>query len=294
MTKSISGYYDWLELAGGNVSDDEGATPLVLTRPNGDVSDHPTDRWGAASLELGPQKCIYCQVPFAPTVDPRVEPTAEDFGQWGFTRVKRFFCEGCGWWLVTSCFLSGPSVYGNQLNQSWKLYEGIIKSYDLDSVDIPLNLLRSHLEDHTDDFGTINPTVFELLVRDIYKDFYEVDVKHVGGPGDHGIDLYAVIGDQPHMIQVKRRSKLDSTESVSTVREFVGALVTNGVRNGHIVTTADHYSAAAQELVANANLKRFDIEITLNSLDDLLSMLALTIPEKPDNDLWQTIGKVPS
>ncbi|UDF14745.1 restriction endonuclease [Antiquaquibacter oligotrophicus] len=87
----------------------------------------------------------------------------------------------------------------------------------------------------------MDPHVLERLVRDVLRDHLDCDVVHVGRSGDGGIDLLIVDADRPRAVQVKRRSR-NRAESVSQIREFLGALLLGGHMKGIFVTTAPAFS----------------------------------------------------
>ncbi|WP_159078674.1 restriction endonuclease, partial [Klebsiella aerogenes] len=62
----------------------------------------------------------------------------------------------------------------------------------------------------------------ETLVTDIFKANYRhCEVKHVGGPGDLGIDvLFIDDNDTKRLIQVKRREHPKRAEGFSTLQSI--------------------------------------------------------------------------
>ena len=208
-----------------------------------------------------------------------------DYGSMSFSLETKTLdpkaCSTCGWWFLSK---SVKRIGMVSEEQSETLYEGIIRKYDLYSLEIPNSELRKYISKNIEKVRFMNPTKFEVFVSDIFKDFYDCEVEHVGGPGDNGIDAYAIIADEKHLIQTKRRRNLGSIESVGTVREFLGAIVAAGGKKGHIVTTAKDYSLRAKELVENKNTKELSVEISLISLSDLFEMLE--IANKQLEDIW--------
>jgi len=65
---------------------------------------------------------------------------------------------------------------------------------------------------------------------------------HCGRSHDGGVDLIMIDSDNPTLIQVKRRQNPDYVESVSVIREFLGALLINRSKKGIFVSTSNHYS----------------------------------------------------
>ena len=63
--------------------------------------------------------------------------------------------------------------------------------------------IRRRLESAAHIAYALRPSVFGRLVLAIYRDFYgNADVRHVGGSGDNGVDLYAIIDDDPCIVQI--------------------------------------------------------------------------------------------
>jgi restriction system protein len=182
-----------------------------------------------------------------------------------------YACTSCGWWCAESRITSYREI---GTKEEYDFFESIVKRYKIDDKDIPVQELRRYITDKPELLRRVNPTKCEQIIASIYKDFYNCEVRHVGGPGDGGIDLYAIINDNPILIQVKRSST--AAESVKIVREFVGALILAGQTRGHIVTTAPKFSTASENIINNSNLTRNKIQITLKSFNDIVSMLSLT------------------
>ncbi|MEQ8470018.1 MAG: restriction endonuclease [Marinoscillum sp.] len=183
-------------------------------------------------------------------------------------------CYNCGWWLIVQNISNREGH--DYLVEKRNFIEAIVKKYNIDSLAVPEILLKQHLRKNQKDIYKIHSRKFETLVVDVYKDFFTCEVKHIGGPGDNGIDAYAIIGDIPHIIQCKRRTSTDAVESVSTVREFIGTLVSSNVKKGHIITTAPKFSPNAVELTHNPYLVRMGIEISLKNIEDIYQMLSIT------------------
>lgn len=75
----------------------------------------------------------------------------------------------------------------------------------------------------------------------------------MGRPDDGGVDIiYIDADDKQWLVQVKRRENPRSTESVSTIRNLLGAMLLQDSRTGIIVSTADHFSYQAYAAVDRA------------------------------------------
>ena len=183
-------------------------------------------------------------------------------------------CPECGWW----CAFHEERHYDSDVDDDIRettIHEGIVKKYDLSDADTPNEVLRAYIEKNIDEASFIDPTRFELLMRDVYSDFFSCEVRHVGGPGDNGVDLYAVIKDEPYLVQVKRRQR-KGAEGVRVVREFIGTLILEGAQRGHIVTTAHSFSVAAQAAASNPRLRRHHLSIELKDIGEIAYMLQVS------------------
>ncbi|WP_150132346.1 restriction endonuclease [Prosthecochloris sp. GSB1] len=186
--------------------------------------------------------------------------------------LNRYVCEGCGWWYVKK-FVNDKDCVCQNYSYGTTFYEGIIRYFNVSDIDIPVETLRTHLSKYGDEVHHVNPILFEKLVASIIKDYFVCEVKHVGRSGDGGVDVYAVISDEPCLIQVKRRRDARKAESVSTVRALIGSLVCANSAKGYVITTANDFSKHAKYAANNPNLKRYGIELTLVTKQDLLNML---------------------
>lgn len=240
-----------------------------------EIDCSPTSNVGKFAMFDGHRNrraCIYCR--------SSLERPQQDTDT---TMLAR--CNRCDWWFLFNKHCNVQRRKCGLIRES--LYEGIVRRYDLTSASIPLNALRKHLERHPDHVFVVNPTAFEQLIGAVYRDFYDCEVRHIGGPGDNGVDLYAVISNEPHLIQVKRRTSATKTESVATVREFIGALIGYGVDKGHIVTTSGQFSPSARRLVSNPFLERHNISIELHNLNSIYAMLDLS--NRRLKDPWEEL-----
>jgi hypothetical protein len=151
-------------------------------------------------------------------------------------------CDGCRWWNVLD--LSASRGFG------WKeasFIEGVARAFRVDALDPPIADLRRYLAVHPNDAAHVNPTAFERLIGDCLASEYEpCEVEHVGRSGDGGIDLKLITSSkETYLVQVKRRTDLDSTEGVDVVRSLNGVLFREGATKGIVVSSAKKFSEAA-------------------------------------------------
>jgi hypothetical protein len=190
--------------------------------------------------------CPYCNVRLQRVFSGCRGRSVNDFG-----RVWVVECPTCGWWEQGDEF-----ELLNYEDETYRARElrrrGLLREFSVGQSEIPNEALRQYIVKHEDALFDINPTRMEHLVADVWKDFMDCEAIHVGGPNDHGIDIVLIQGDRSYAVQVKRRSRATSTEPVSTIREFVGAMIISGEPRGIIVTTAQRFSAAALQTSARA------------------------------------------
>ncbi|WNF58516.1 restriction endonuclease [Pseudomonas sp. SG20052] len=130
-------------------------------------------------------------------------------------------CSNCGWWRIRCDKVTTVGIDA----RSFAMESAILKSYELSSKQVPIEVLRKHLAGSFDDVIHIHDRNMEKLVQSVFREHYSCDVEHVGKSHDGGIDLILVNADSPIVVQVKRRKSLDHIEGVAGVREFLGATV---------------------------------------------------------------------
>ncbi|WP_423321458.1 restriction endonuclease [Azospirillum sp. 11R-A] len=133
--------------------------------------------------------------------------------------------------------------------------------------DISIETLRENLARFWDRRTHLSAQQAEDLVADILRDYYGADVTKVtanANAADGGVDLIVASRDGVirRAVQVKRRLMRD-VESVQDVRNFVGALLLLGEREGTFVTTASRFSSHALKIPRNSNLSRAKLQLEL-------------------------------
>lgn len=145
--------------------------------------------------------------------------------------------------------------------------------------------LAQHLRRNPTLWHSLNPTRMETLVADIFRANHKnCEVKHVGGPGDLGIDVIFVDNNSTKwLIQVKRRERPNKAEGFSTLQSILGTLALQGERHGIIVSTADYFSHQLRKQKENASEKGYNIELIDKGI--LNRMVGQLLPKAP----WQEI-----
>jgi hypothetical protein len=132
-----------------------------------------------------------------------------------------------------------------------------------------------------DYFHDIAPRLLERFVADVFKANYrECEVLHVGKSGDWGVDVIFVDASQKEwLIQVKRRTRPDSSEPFSTVQALAGTLTIHGKLHGIVVSTADHFSAQACQAAKRLAKQRYRVKLYDRGI--LNRMISPVLPSTP-------------
>ncbi len=205
-------------------------------------------------------------------------------------------CPACGWWIVkgrrTHVLETMPEMDFSPaeyyLASKDTFFEGIVYKFDIGNTAESLRALRHAVVRGKKDLRHMAPRTLELLVGSVFRDFFDCQVRHIGGPGDGGIDLLLISGDCPTVVQVKRRTTGQQKEGVQVVRELLGTMLLEDVNKGIIVSTATDFSPPAK-LAARIATERRGVRVSLFNQDRLRDTLCLTEPqEKP----WLSVNAV--
>jgi hypothetical protein len=282
----VTSYTDWTEWHHSEVHD----ASVVETEVSidGELELLPVDPASPRSLRA--RLCLYCNAQMQ-IVDTFTNRTPSGFGgataRGGTeTRASVHICESCGWWYILCEHDHVAPIIPPVGEFATIVYESILKRFRVDDQKVPLEALRAHLERSKSDVYNVDTRLFENLIANIYADYFpHCQVRHVGGPGDNGIDIYAVLKEKPCVIQVKRRSSPGQAEGPSVVRELVGVMFSEGVKHAHLVTTADRFTKAAFKAARRQHLKRSKCQIELIALPELRAMLE--VANKRLRSAWQ-------
>lgn len=164
-----------------------------------------------------------------------------------FTRIERRTCHGCGWW-DTDAYL--PAERDGKDHSGFSIHRrAILKKFDITSADVPVADLARHVTKYPQSVFRVEPYKLEELVANVFSRTMDCTVQWLGGPGDGGIDLLLVQGDHTWAVQIKRKSSPDSPIRVALIREFVGAIVIEGITKGIFVTTSSFTKPALRTAV---------------------------------------------
>jgi hypothetical protein len=177
-------------------------------------------------------------------------------------------CDTCGWWCQYAIGANKDGFF------ECERVPAALRTYDVSNIVAPVTALRRALSENPKWLDELNPTKMEELVGSILSDFMDCEVVHTGRTGDGGIDLLLLDGDTSYVVQVKRRISQHG-ETVSAVREFLGATLLAGYRRGIYVTTATHYTPATVDAAAAAKSRRLLEKLHLIDRDRFLRLLRL-------------------
>lgn len=269
-------HHDYIETHRSHVIEErEGESlPSISSHVYSSKTKESTRTTDAASR--GDAICKYCQAKTDQAHKKFWFRTSDDSDyDNNLVQMHRTVCPSCGWWSVSDSVIKHLN-YGDIKCDNNTVTEGIIQTFNVDSLDVPMDALREHLIQSHADLQALHPRKMELLVQSVMRDWFHCEVRHVGGPNDGGIDLYAVINANPVLIQVKRRSSSRYTEGVGTVRNLLGALIANGAHRGIVVSTAHQFSRQATELSRRDVVQKLNISIDLIGFRELCNMLDIT------------------
>lgn len=194
-------------------------------------------------------------------------------------------CQLCGWWEHSYTFSSDDICDGLRAT-SVTLTQAILRSYDIDSKIVPIDILNKYIAKHPEKIYGINDGKMEELVASVFKDFMDCEIKIVGKSHDGGKDLILLNGEKQTFVQVKRRTQANKVENVSCIRDLIGASVIGDADACIFVTTADHFSkpaqVAVQKVVEKKILDSFEL-IDYHRFVDMLNLQKENYPREWEN-----------
>lgn len=209
------------------------------------------------------------------------EPGTECFCEFDFDIVevgKLWWCPKCAFWQFSlQDWIYGPDEESNNFLCA------ISKLKEFNNKIIPecKNELAQNIRRNPSLWNVMDPKKLEIFVKDIFSSFYaNCEVYHLGKPYDGGVDvLFIDSGKNEWLIQVKRRSKISSSEGVNTIRNLLGTMTLENKKLGIVVSTADHFTYNACKSANRAKKSGYTIQlIDKNKLDLMLDPL---IPKEP-------------
>jgi hypothetical protein len=184
-------------------------------------------------------------------------------------------CDDCGFWR----FHLRDNVYLPYYDVPH------VKRFNYELETPSITYLSHEIQKHREQVFSMNPTKFERYVGSVLADFLDCEVRHIGQSGDDGVDLIALISDNPLMIQVKRRENPDKTEGIDVVKLLFASAFARGADSGMVVTSAKKFSRRAEDWIESSRLKDVGFNLELVDINGLMSMIDAVL-EKDSPPPW--------
>ena len=201
-------------------------------------------------------------------------------------------CPKCGWWEHK--YLNASDAIIDGIRASDVEYDSaILKSYDDNSIEVPILSLREYITKKPDILYKIDAHKMEDLVRSVFSDFFpSCKVKKFGQTRDGGKDgLIIDENGKQFLISVKRREASNSTEGVGTLRDLIGAtVISDNVSGCIVVSTADHFSKPAKDYAEKVVDKKIIETFDLVDCKEFLRLTDLTREKMPI--VWENLVKL--
>lgn len=239
-------------------------------------------RRGPTQIPLLSPACPFCQTRLKRVRKELRSGPEEDDDYWS---AALEWCPRCRYWRWHHL---NSMVYGSRGLMAMHEYESRASKLAEFQDQMPsgcIGEIATQLRQRPHFWHTIHPRSLEILVGEVITaNFGPVDVQHIGGTNDGGVDLVWVQSDSERwLVQVKRRQHPDAGEGVSTVRNLLGAMLLDGATHGLVVSTADHFTYMAHRAVNRAHEVGCVVRLVDRAkLDRLLTPL---LPSQP----WQQL-----
>lgn len=225
-------------------------------------------------------KCPHCETEVEFSIQPPHLPSDV------LTELSLRRCLICGWWDMEETAKTRQDEDSRHYEAPSVHRRAVLREFDIAGSNIPINSLRDYLARHPNALSSISPHALEVLVGDVFGETMDCEAVHVGGPNDGGIDIILVQGAKRFVVQTKRRAGT-TAESVSAIREFIGAMVVAGEVRGIFVTTAPRFSkcavVSAESAVRRGAVEYIDL-VTPKKLIDACKLAARDADEH-----WQKV-----
>lgn len=242
--------------------------------------------WERYGDEIVDHNCFYAlqatkKCPFCATKLAQFQLEFES-PQESWTQVRRYsdtdnllvkFCRNCKHWFG-SVNIRLKDFYTNSAVSVAREFEGILPHEVHDEV-------AQYFRRHPSFYNTVSPIEFEKFVASVYRaNFKNVEVKHVGGSGDLGVDVILIFNDDKQwLVQVKRRGDPNGTEGFETIQKMAGTMLLKGVPDAVVVSTANKFSAAAKLAIKSYKQRGYKIQLVDKGvLNDMVQDL---LPKSP-------------
>ena len=184
-------------------------------------------------------------------------------------RINRASCSTCGFWSET---LEGE--YSLHFGEWYSREVSALLSFDINSTELNLAELGSHLRRRHSDLRFLTPRRFEELVSDIYRNSgYFSKLTKCTRDGGYDIVLLEKSTGAQILVECKRYSASNRVR-VGAVRQLLGVQLERGVRKAKLVTTT-HFTGPAQATADTVNSGISGYELELVDVDALTAELGV-------------------
>lgn len=215
-----------------------------------------------------------------PTICPCCASPIKHIGSWGEVGLGEYHSEDtyrcllCGWKLW--------HMHGDRGFPECETIESVLKKFGINSRDLMLDELGSHLNRHFADIYALHWRRFEELMDHMLREHgYQTILTQQSRDGGADIILIERASDQAQAIVECKKFSRDRRVGVSAIRALVGASIEWDVQNAYLITTSDFTGIAT--MTAN-NLKSRGFEISLVAGTELLSLLGVYNSKMPSLD----------
>lgn len=235
--------------------------------------------------------CRFCQTSIGIVHNKSNLDTSTLKGGAIYLSEKIWECDICGWWeRLYESYIDAERDWDMK---DWyqKINSAILKKFDVESKNVPINILRDYIFNNPDKIYDIHHYKMEELVGSIFKEHYNCEVHHVGKSADGGKDLLLIESDKSIVVQVKRRKTRNKTEAASGIRDLIGATLLNRSRDSIFVSTADHFSPQAIKHKDDAIAYNIIDSFELFDVDKFMNLLNVYTLEKEKS--WTDLVEIP-
>lgn len=196
----------------------------------------------------------------------------------GFMEIRS--CPRCAYWQIYNLEFN-REVIGNAVVSTLRDFDSRLPHECYDE-------LAQHLRRQPRLWHRLSPEEMEKLVAAILKANYrDAEVLHVGKPGDRGVDVLFIDGDDKQwLVQVKRRQSANACEGFETLQKLLGTMFLEDGKLGMIATTADHFSHQVAKHTARLAGRGICVELLDRGI--LNRMLGPLLPVRPWRDFVRT------
>ncbi|WP_084175254.1 restriction endonuclease [Actinokineospora spheciospongiae] len=253
-------------------------------RNNTVVDDLP----GFENLPTRVKNCPYCHTSMGATEIHNHGP--EDGDRTAGQLLE--YCPNCTFWQAHGLRMQGYEARCSLFyNFDVAVLSSKVKEFETDFPEGSLSEISQWLRRHPEKYQTMPPRYLEVLVTKLFRNIGTyVEARHVGRPGDGGVDVLLVDAEGcSWLVQVKRREDVDSAEPVSTIRNVLGSMVLEGFKHSIIVSTADRFTLQAQQATGRAEGKGYEIQLVDRGVLDRI--IGRSLPVAPWHRIQEEIRK---